>query len=368
MIPQRQILFALVLTCVATTSVLGQESSSFLGMLPGLRDVITRKISSFDRSGKNRDYLTIRKDSAVTIADLAGPGCITHIWVTISAADRFHLRKIVLRMYWEGEKNPSVNCPIGDFFGLGFCEPHYWSSLVLGASWRALNCYFPMPFEQRAKIEIVNECDTDIGAFYFNIDYEMYPNAQPLKNMGRFHAQWNRERLTVPSTDTANVTGKDNYVILDAEGEGRYVGTLMFIHGLSTGWWGEGDDMVFVDGEKWPPSFHGTGLEDYFLGAWNFNNVSQEYNTPFYGYSLQGNKDYTGQHGMYRFHILDPIVFKKSLRFTIEHGHNNKRADDYASVAFWYQKEPHRPFTLPEVSKRVPTSSWFINPQEKDTH
>jgi hypothetical protein len=349
-------------------STFGQGGNSFLDRLPEMRKFITKKVSSYDTTGKNKDYLIIPKDTTVTIADIAGPGSIKHIWVTISARDRFHLRKIALRIYWDGETNPSVNCPIGDFFGLGFCQPHYWSSAPLAVAWRAMNCYFPMPFEKRAKIEIVNECDSDIGAFYFNIDYETYPNADPVKTLGRFHAQWNRQSLTTPSEDTTNVTGKDNYLILDAEGEGHYVGTLMYIQGLSTGWWGEGDDMVFIDGERWPPSFHGTGLEDYFLGAWNFNNLTQEYNTPFFGYSLQGNKDYTGQHAMYRFHILDPIVFRKSIRFTIEHGHNNKRADDYASVAFWYQKEPHKPFMLLEVSKRIPTTSWSVTPQEKDTH
>jgi hypothetical protein len=358
----------LVLAVLIALPSFAQLGTSFLERLPELKDFATKKVSSFDRTGGNQDYLIVPKDTTVTLADITGPGSITHIWFTISCSDRFHLRKIVLKIYWDGEKNPSVNCPVGDFFGLGFCEPHYWSSFLVTASSRAINSYFPMPFEKSAKIEIVNECDTKIGAFYYNIDYSQYPNSEPVKNMGRFHAQWNRENPTTRSLDSLNVTGKDNYVILDAVGEGHYVGTIMNIQGLSTGWWGEGDDMVFIDGEGWPPSFQGTGLEDYFLGAWNFNGLAQEYNTPYHGYAFKGNNDYSGQHTMYRFHILDPIVFKKSIKVTIEHGHNNKRVDDYSSVAFWYQKEPHKVFSLPAAAMRTPITSWSVRPTEKDSH
>jgi hypothetical protein len=145
---------------------------------------------------------------------------------------------------------------------------------------------------------------------------------------------------------------------MNAEGRGQYVGTILSIQGYSTGWWGEGDDMFFIDGQKSPPSINGTGLEDYFGNAWMFQTP---FSYPFIGYTLQGNRDWTGWHTMYRFHIQDPIYFKKSLRATIEHGHANHRSDEYTSVAFWYQTEPHKPFgPFPDLEHRLPNPYWKI--------
>jgi hypothetical protein len=131
---------------------------------------------------------------------------------------------------------------------------------------------------------------------------------------------------------------------------------------LATDWWGEGDDMIFIDGDA-KPTLNGTGLEDYFCGAWNFNLLNREYNFPYFGYSRKGNADYTGRHSMYRFHIEDPIIFDRSLRVTIEHGHANDRSDDYSSVAYWYQTEPHKRFPpLPPVAERLPIDRWNVVP------
>jgi hypothetical protein len=140
-------------------------------------------------------------------------------------------------------------------------------------------------------------------------------------------------------------------LILEAYGYGRYVGCVLSIYGLKPGWWGEGDEMIFIDGEKWPPSIHGTGTEDYIGSAWGFN---REFYGPFHGFPLMGKPDWTGPSSMYRFHIEDPIFFKKSIKVTIEHGHANDRGDDWSSVAYWYQNEPHYEFSKllpPELRK-----------------
>jgi hypothetical protein len=331
-----------------------------------LRDGARKRISSYDRTGGNRDAVPIPPGKSFVLADIQGAGMITHIWVTISSPDPNHLRNLLLRMYWDGETSPSVESPIGDFFGIGYASPNYWSSAPLAVADRALNCFFPMPFSKSARIEAVNENEKlEVRSFYYYVDYESYADARSVEKMGRFHAQWRRMNPTPKATDTKiNNTGKDNYVIMEATGRGHYVGVVMNIQGLATGWWGEGDDMIFIDGDTWPPTLHGTGLEDYFGGAWNFNNLNREYLTPYLGYSRKGNNDYTGAHTMYRFHIEDPVMFSKSIRVTIEHGHANDRVDDYSSVAYWYQTEPHKPFDpiLPPP-QRAPIRNWTAAPK-----
>ena len=162
-----------------------------------------------------------------------------------------------------------------------------------------------------------------------------------------FRSNGQRERL--------NFTGKDNYVVLDAVGRGHYVGCHIDVDLPTPGWWGEGDDMFFIDGEPWPPRLHGTGTEDYFCGAWNYNNLNQTFATPYYGYHFKTNADYTGKHSQYRFHIEDPIHFTKSLLFSIEHGHANDKEGDWSSTAYWYQTLPHKPFpAFPAVDQRLP--------------
>jgi len=326
-----------------------------------LRDGARKRVSSYDRTGGNRDFITIPAAQKAVLADIQGPGSIVHIWVTISSPERYHLRTLVLRMYWDGEREPSVESPIGDFFGLGYGQPYYWWSQPLAVTDRALNCFFPMPFSQSARVEVTNEGQQDVRAFYYYIDYETYDHPLP-DNVGRFHAQWRRQ-MTTRSEERVNTTGANNYVIMEAEGRGHYVGVVMHIQGLRTGWWGEGDDMIFIDGDG-APTLHGTGLEDYFCGAWNFNELNREYLTPYFGYLRKGNSDYTGWHSMYRFHIEDPISFRRSIRVTIEHGHANDRADDYSSVAYWYQTEPHKPFPkLAEAKDRMPIDRWAAVPE-----
>jgi hypothetical protein len=356
---------------------LAQRNSPLDG-LSNLSDATSRRASSADRSGGNADWVEVKSNSTVTLADIKGPGSIRHIWFTINSPSPFHLRELVLRMYWDGESEPSVEVPIGDFFGTGFeyedvpgghqgQKYQSWVSLPITVQDRAMNCYFEMPFGSGARITLTNDGSQDVPNLYFHIDYQQYRDERSVADKGRFHAQWRREVThAIPESESGgkNVDGKNNYVFMEAKGKGQYVGTILNVFGLSTGWWGEGDDMFFVDGETGHATINGTGMEDYFNNAWMFQ---KEFSYPFIGYSQQGNRDWTGSHTMYRFHIGDPIYFQKSLRATIEHGHANDREDDYTSVAFWYQTEPHQKLSpLPPVNERLPNAFWKIQKLEKN--
>jgi hypothetical protein len=299
------------------------------------------RVSSYDRTGGNRDALPIEPGTTAVLADIQGPGAIHHIWVTI-AAEPFYGRKLILRMYWDGEKNPSVEAPIGDFFGVGHGLNRSFSSLPINCSseGRARNCYWFMPFQRSARVTVTNEGTEPVGAFYYYIDYRALKELPP--DTPSFHAQYRQEMPCRPG---------QNYLLLEAEGRGHYVGCNLSILQRSMGWWGEGDDMIYVDGES-SPSLHGTGSEDYFSDAWGM----REDENPFYGCPLQEEDFQAGSKAtVYRFHIPDPIPFQKSIRVTIEHGHANDRSDFYSSVSYWYQAEPHKPFPpLPFVSERLP--------------
>jgi hypothetical protein len=327
-----------------------------------LKDAVSKRAASYSREGAYIDAVPLKSGQTMTLMESDRPGSITHIWMTINSPSRDHLRELVLRMYWDGESDPSVESPLGDFFGTGFAQYHSWHSVPLAVQDKALTCYFPMPFSSHAKITLTNDGERDVTYLFYQIDYEEYPDATRIQNLGRFHALWRRENPTraVPAEESKriNVTGKDNYLFVDTTGRGQFVGVVLNVQGFSSGWWGEGDDMFFVDGEKFPPAVHGTGLEDYFGSAWGFR---EEFNYPFSGYSRKGNDDGTGLHTMYRFHLQDPVYFKKSLHASIEHGHANSHSDDFSSVAYWYQSEPHKPFPpLLAVQKRMPNRYWKV--------
>lgn len=336
--------------------------------LPRLKRCRRRKISSHDPTGGNWDYVTVSRGESYTLAEIEGSGCIRHIWLTIRCEDRWHLRKIVLRMYWDGEREPSVETPIGDFFGLGHGIYKNFTSFPLQMApedGRGLNSWWPMPFSEGARIEVKNECDTDISHLYYHIDYEEYEELQD--EVGRFHAAWRRENPTDGLDysepidfrkiwrEERNIDGRGNYLILEAKGRGHYVGCHVDLHNLRVtdefNWYGEGDEMIFIDGEPLP-SILGTGTEDYYCMAWC---PTQEFYTPFYGLLLPGGPNWCGKISWYRYHILDPIYFEKSIRVTLEHGHANWRSDDISSTAYWYQSEPHkRAWPLPSVGNRLP--------------
>ena len=332
---------------------------SFLEEMIYLKHGRSKRVSSWDQTGGNWDFFNIRAGETATLADISGPGCIRHIYFTVGNLDRFFLRKMILRMFWDDEKTPSAEVPLGDFFGLGFCEPRYFTSLLVTVNPGAqpggtigLNNYFPMPFSKRTLITVENDCEVPCPAFWYHIDYEEHDS--PGQDLGRFHAQWRRENpcKAVKLPDAKNLDGKENYVILEAEGWGNYVGMFLNVDNICGGWYGEGDDMIFIDGEKWPPSLHGTGTEEIFGGG-ACPNV--EYSGPYTGFHLVSSKDFAGKQSMYRFYVNDPVRFRKSIRVTLEHGHANDLGNDYSSSAFWYQKEPHTQFPpLPGWDERLP--------------
>ena len=345
-----------------TIPLFSQDTSTWLSSLPEAKDYVQHRSSSYDRSGGNADARTVAPGETLTLLDDAGPGIVSHVWVTIATDDPDHLKALVLRMYWDGEATPSVEAPIGDFFGLGLGEYHLYQSAPLQVgSDKALNCFFPMPFQKHARVTVTNEGAIKTDAFYFNIDYRVYSKPLPADQL-YFHAQYRQAAPAQGTTnqwksngdmdDKKNLNGEGNYVWLEATGRGHFVGVTMSVLQNQDKWWGEGDDMFFVDGEKLP-SINGTGTEDYFLGAWDFGGhpfAYQLYGAPVVGSELAG-----GRSSVYRFHLDSPIPFTKSLRATIEHGHANHRSDNYYSVAYWYQTEPHAPFpALPSLEQRIP--------------
>ncbi|MBS0280348.1 MAG: DUF2961 domain-containing protein [Proteobacteria bacterium] len=320
------------------------------------------RASSSDPTGRNDDSRRIEPGATLTVLDADGPGAISHIWFTIATNENYHLKKIVLRIYWDGEATPSVETPVGDFFGLGLGIYNSWQSQMLSVgNDKAMNSYFPMPFGRHARITVTNEGKQPVGDFYYNIDYRTY--ARPLAaGTLYFHAQYRQAQPNrgiandwLRNQDTSknpNLTGENNYVWMEAQGHGQFVGVTMSVLQNQDLWWGEGDDMFFIDGEK-SPSIAGTGAEDYFLGAWDFGGHSFSY--PLYGAPIVGDELAGSRSSVYRFHLDSPIPFNKSIKATIEHGHANYRSDNYYSVAYWYQAEPHAPYpALPPVDDRLP--------------
>ena len=356
----------------ATTAPLAMYAQSCLDPASGDRltaltrphDYIQHRSSSYDRSGGNADARPIAPGATLTLLDEPGPGVLTHIWITIASPNEHHLKQLVLRISWDSESTPSVESPVGDFFGLGLGDYYLYQSVPLsvGAD-KALNSFFVMPYQKHVRITVTNDGPDKVDSFYFNIDYRSCSKPLPVDTL-YFHAQY---RQATPAhgwtndwssngdpkvNDRPNLSGEDNYVWLDARGQGHYVGVTMSILQNQDGWWGEGDDMFFVDGES-RPSINGTGSEDYFLGAWGFG--SHAFGYDLYGAPVKGGELAGSRTSVYRFHLDSPIPFARSLRATIEHGHANHRSDNLFSVAYWYQSEPHAPFpALPPVNDRIP--------------
>lgn len=339
------------------------DSAPALTAVTQPHDYVQKRSSSYDRDGANADARTILPGETLTVLDNRGPGAITHIWFTIASPEELHLKKLVLRMYWDDESTPSVESPVGDFFGLGLGEYFLYQSIPLsvGAD-KALNSFFVMPFQKRALITVTNEGTQKVDAFYYNIDHRACANPLPA-GTSYFHAQYRQAAPAKGWTNDwkdngdpkvnnyKNLTGQDNYVWMEARGRGQFAGVTMSILQNQDFWWGEGDDMFFIDGERL--SINGTGSEDYFLGAWGFGTHSFAYG--LYGAPVKGDEKAGSRTSVYRFHLDSPIPFTRSIRATIEHGHANHRSDNFYSVAYWYQSEPHAPFPeLPAVAERLP--------------
>jgi len=310
------------------------------------------RLSSTDPKHQNADYRKIAPGATLELGQIAGHGRITHLWFTIAARSEDHLRELVFRIYWDGAERPAVECPLGDFYGLGFGRyVEYRSAPVAIGGVKALNCYWPMPFAKGARLTITNEGKEPVNSCYFNIDYRL--DDEPAPELRYFHTQY-RQAFPAPE-------GRD-YTILETSGSGHYVGTFLSVMANSDGWWGEGNDKFYVDGAT-QPAIEGTGSEDYFCGAWDFQHA---FSNPYNGVPLYTNPEKGGEkrgilNTCYRWHILDPVAFHKSLRVTIEHGDNgvsdNRRPlrNHYASVAYYYldRSGGHGP-PLPPYQERVP--------------
>ena len=287
--------------------------------------------------------IRIKTKEIFTLAEIKEPGAIQHIWMTPTGNWRF----LIMRMYWDGETEPSVEAPVGDFFACGLGTYAQLSSLAICVNpGSAFNCYWEMPFRKSCKITMENIADEDV-TLYYQIDYTL---TEIPEDAAYFHAQFRRVNP---------VPYKDVYTLLDGvKGWGHYAGTYMAWGVNSTGWWGEGEIKFYLDGDKDFPTICGTGTEDYFCGSYNFENrvtkQYQEFTTPYAGLPQVIRPDgvYNSQQrfGLYRWHIVDPIRFEKDLRVTIQAlgwrsgGRYLPLQDDIASVAFWYQKEPHAAF------------------------
>jgi hypothetical protein len=317
------------------------------------------KQSSYDRTGGNRDFWPIAPGAVQEIFADDGAGIITHIWFTISAQGRDHLKEIVLRAYWDGNARPSVEAPIGDFFGLNLASYFIYQSEFLACSpGRSLNCYFAMPYRRGAKLTVTNEGKGNVGAFYSNIDY-VKPPILPADAL-YFHAQYRQSAPCIPSTGEAarvNPDGTLNHVYLETRGRGQLMGATIGVLQNGEGWWGEGDDMIFVDDES-KPAIIGTGSEDYLLGSWNFGgrDGAREFAHSQYGAPLiVAPERVGGRYCCYRFHGDNPVTFTRYLKHSMEHGHANDRGDNFYSVGYWYQSEPYTDFPpLPRVEDRIP--------------
>ncbi len=297
--------------------------------------------------------------STFTMADIAGPGAIQQIWMTPAPLDK--TRWYILRFYWDDEKEPSIECPMSDFFACGWGKYAQINSLAVCVNpGSAFNCYWTMPFRKRARITMENLDDKDM-VLYYQVNYAL--GAVP-KDSAYLHAQFRREDP---------LKQKGLFTIIDGvKGKGQYVGTYMAWEVHSPGWWGEGEIKFYMDGDTQWPTICGTGTEDYFCGSYNFDTKDDSgkarytvFSTPYSGLAqvLPPDQIYqAGQRfGLYRWHITDPIRFERDLRVTIqslgwqEGGRYLQTEDDVAAVAFWYQTEPHAPFPpLPSRERLEP--------------
>ncbi len=292
---------------------------------------------------KVNPYIIISGGETFTIAEIDGPGAIQHIWLTPTGNWRFS----VIRFYWDDEKEPSIEVPVGDFFGMGWNEFAPLNSLAVTVNpGSAFNCYWKMPFRKKCKITVENINPDEQMYLYYQIDYTL---TEVGEDEAYLHAQFRRSKPMESALHT----------ILDGvKGKGHYVGTYMAIGVRNNGWWGEGEIKFFLDGDKDFATIVGTGTEDYFCGSYNFENKKtrqyQEYSTAYAGLHQVIRPDglYNSQQrfGLYRWHIMDPIRFDRDLKVTIQDlgwrhgGRYLAQESDISTVAFWYQREPHAAF------------------------
>lgn len=371
------ILCGLVLPIALTAETYGRNKAfNGLGMnmgnLPRLSNAKTRSISPENLTGakgkggmatleegtasraardlgqgwKVNPYVYIEPGQTFVLGQIDGSGAIQHIWMTPSG----HLRYNILRIYWDGEETPSVECPVGDFFACGWNEFAQVTSLPICVNpGSGFNCYWEMPFRKGCKITMTN-IDEKRMRLYYQIDYTL---TDVPEDVGYFHAQFRRSNP---------LPYKQDFTMLDGvKGHGHFVGTYMCWGVNNNGWWGEGEIKFFIDGDGEFPTICGTGTEDYFCGSYGFavDNDYREFTTPYAGMpqviKADGRSKTQTRFGLYRWHIMDPVRFEKDLKVTMQAlgwrsgGRYLPLQDDISSVSFWYQAEPHAPFPkLPE--------------------
>jgi hypothetical protein len=357
------------------TAIAAEPSTTTQGPMDDLfliKNTQTSRISSFNPSGANRDFTTIKAGETLTIATIEGAGVIRRFYLAPFGADRMRYRKLVLRMYWDGAETPCIEVPLGDFFGSGLGILRYFeagpvrvNSGVDGFDFDGMVSYLPMPFKDGARITIENDGGVENLRLWYQVDYEAMAPAQLPANAGRLHASWHREALTqidegtvrnssMGSDDIANTSGDGNFTLLETSGQGTFVGFFLTVDNIAGGWWGEGDDMIFVDGARWPPTYAGTGSEEIFNAGCC---PDGEFTRSDSGFYVIENRDsrWGGKNQLYRFYLNDPVHFQQSIRASIEHGHANGFENDYSATAFWYQKDDHSSFpAMPPAKDRLP--------------
>lgn len=336
----------------------------------------TGRCSSWEKNGRNSDWIEIPAKSSTILADITGPAQITHIWMT-----QFdHYRECLIKITYDDAPFPSVLVPLGDFFCLGHGMVNSFQSALFSASTHfkymfnkpcALNCYVQMPFAKHAVVELVNESEEVHRQFYY-VDYETLEDFPA--DTGYFHSEFRRANpfkgwapeviVNTPESNVVNMerqAWENNYVILETKGRGHYIGCNLSVTNYSRCWWGEGDDMIWVDGYKWPPDVHGTGSEDYFNQAFGMqpNAFMRNGSSLFEGNTVGAPEIelYRGDSGYqtsYVFHLENPVRFNKEIKATIEIGHANHLANEISSTAYWYAEKPAKAVDVPPILQRLP--------------
>lgn len=346
------IMVALAVGFVCTTVAQGQSSDLLDSLTRAPQFTSHRASSSNEDLNRNGDARGIPAGETLVLADLQGPGIITHMWCTVGSYDPFYPSALILRIYYDGAEKPSVQVPLGDFFGVGHAALSEFTSMPVcnTSHGRARACFWKMPFQKSAKVTITNDSPTqECDSFYYYIDWQKHESLPP--DTTYFCAQYRQQTPAQPG----------DYVILETTGQGQYVGTVHSVLQMENGWYGEGDDRFWIDGEE-TPSLKGTGTEDYFNDAWGF----RKFSTPFYGVSLWDGYFAGDRVTAYRWHLTDPVAFQKSLKVSMEHrgsiltdtmidlGGFNERPDWVSSVAFWYQNPPAAIEPMPALAERLP--------------
>ncbi|NLS93678.1 MAG: DUF2961 domain-containing protein [Planctomycetaceae bacterium] len=323
------------------------QASGPMASLSATQDYSASRVSSYQPQGGPRDNVWVPTDGTeMTLAEIQGPGAVTHIWTTHRGGGR----DLILRAYWDGSDHPSVEAPLGDFFGvaMGVNAPMNSLPIQVSSEGRARNCWWYMPFNKSARVTVTatrseENLNRSTVPLYFYIDYRVYD--RPVEDLNYFHARF-RE------TDLA-LRGKP-ITLAEMEGSGHFVGVVMGHRSRTPGWFGEGDDMITVDGRL---SFWGTGTEDYFCDAWGF----RVFSNPYYGAPVMEGREVGNRLSVYRFHIADPIPFRKTFKFEIEHWpwispYPNTGRDYFSSTSFWYQSSIHKAW--PRLERIISNEPW----------